>query len=209
MDFTDIKTIDDLDKIYPKHILDKFPIRGKGPFENVPDKDWNDWHWQLNNRITSLDQLKKIINLTKDEQEAFTQGSAMFKMAITPYYASLMDKDDPHCPIRMQSVPAKGELTVLSTDLKDPLGEDKDMPVPGLTHRYPDRVLFYVSHDCAMLCRHCTRKRKVANPTSAALKQHVEDGLEYIRRNKQIRDVVVSGGDPFHLSNEKLDYILG
>ena len=209
MNFTDIKDIDDLEKIYPKHILDKFPKANRGRYANVPDKDWYSWHWQLNNRIETIEQLSKIINLTDNEKEAFNQGISLFKMSITPYYASLMDIDDPKCPIRMQSVPAKGELTVLETELEDPLGEEKMMPVPGLTHRYPDRVLFYVSHDCAMLCRHCTRKRKVANPSSATIQKHVEEGLNYIRNNNKIHDVIVSGGDPLHLSNEKLDYILG
>lgn len=120
-----------------------------------------------------------------------------------------MDKEDANCPVRLQSVPNLGELNILETDLEDPLAEDKDMPVPGLTHRYPDRVLFYVSNDCPMLCRHCTRKRKVADNSSVAGKSQVDLGLDYIRENKQIRDIVVSGGDPLCLSNSRIDYILG
>lgn len=208
MNFTDLKSIDDLEKIYPKHILDKFPVQDRGYFKNIPDKDWFDWKWQLKNRITDLKTLKQILNLTKEEENAFEKSAKKFKMAITPYYATLMDKNDPHCPVRMQSVPAMGELNILETDMEDPLGEDKDMPVPGLTHRYPDRVLFYVSHDCPMLCRHCTRKRKVADDKSKVTDAQVEKGLQYIREHKEIRDVVVSGGDPLCLSNDKIDYIL-
>ncbi len=209
MDFRELQSIDDLDKIYPKHILDKFPKINRGFYSNISDENWYDWNWQIKNRITDLDTLKKIINLTNDEIKAFNEGSSKFKMAITPYYATLMDKNDPNCPVRLQSVPNLGELIIHETDMKDPLAEDRDMPVPGLTHRYPDRVLFYVSNDCPMLCRHCTRKRKVSDPSSIAKNKQIEDGLKYIKDNKQIRDIVVSGGDPLNLNNEKLDYILG
>lgn len=130
-------------------------------------------------------------------------------MGITPYYAALMDKDDPKCPIRLQSVPQLGELEVLSTDLEDPLGEEKDMPVPGITHRYPDRVLFYTTHNCPVYCRHCTRKRKVSDPGSMASKEQIELALAYIEQHTEVRDIVVSGGDPLSLSDERLDYILG
>src|SRR3989344_9238021 len=119
----------------------------------------------------------------------------MFNMSITPYYASLMDPKNPDCPIRKQAVPKKGELSILSTDLEDPLAEERDMPVPGITHRYPDRVLFYTTHNCPVYCRHCTRKRKVADPSSAAATKQLEAGFEYIEKTKSIRDVVISGGD--------------
>jgi lysine 2,3-aminomutase len=130
-------------------------------------------------------------------------------MGITPYYAALMDLEDPSCPVRQQSVPVMGELNVLAQDLEDPLGEEKDMPVPGITHRYPDRVLFYLTHNCPVYCRHCTRKRKVSDPSSAAAKKQIEDGLAYIERTPSIRDVVLSGGDPLTLSDDRLDYVLG
>jgi lysine 2,3-aminomutase len=111
--------------------------------------------------------------------------------------------------VRLQSVPTMGETIVAAADLEDPLGEDRDMPVPGITHRYPDRVLFYVTHNCPVYCRHCTRKRKVADPSSAAARKQVEDGLDYIALHPEIRDVVISGGDPLSLSDERLDHILG
>lgn len=209
MDFRNFKRVEDLEKIYPKHIINKFPVSGKGAYSEVSDEDWFDWRWQLKNRITSVDGLSKIANLTQDEKDAFEESSKKFKMGVTPCYAILMDKDDEKCPVRMQTVPNMGEMTILDTDMEDPLGEDKDMPVPGLTHRYPDRVLFYISHDCPLLCRHCTRKRKVAKESSMSHREQLDMGLDYIRKTKQVRDVIVSGGDPLCLPNETIDYVLG
>jgi lysine 2,3-aminomutase len=175
---------------------------------DTPEKDWNNWVWQQQKRIKSMDVLEKVLNVTQEERDAFAQSHEMFNMGITPYYASLMDKDDPNCPIRLQSVPKKGELFVAPIDLEDPLGEEKDMPVPGITHRYPDRVLFYTTHNCPVYCRHCTRKRKVSDPSSAAQTKQLEEGLAYIEAHKEIRDVVISGGDPLSNSDERLEYIL-
>jgi lysine 2,3-aminomutase len=177
-------------------------------YKNISDAKWNDWKWQLTNNVQDLDVLDKLIQVSSDERDAFVKGQNMFKMGITPYYASLMDPNDPHCPVRMQAVPSKGELTILPTDLEDPLGEDRDMPVPGLTHRYPDRVLFYTSHVCAMFCRHCTRKRKVADPSSYAVDQQLEAGLAYIETHKEVRDVVISGGDALCSNDDRVEYIL-
>ena len=177
-------------------------------WKDVEDKDWNNWVWQQQKRIKSLEQLEKVINVTPEEREAFQASNEMFHMGITPYYASLMDKDDPNCPIRLQSVPKKGELNIAPIDLEDPLGEEKDMPVPGLTHRYPDRVLFYTTHNCPVYCRHCTRKRKVSDPSSSAANKQLEEGLAYIEAHKEVRDVVISGGDPLSNSDERLEYIL-
>jgi lysine 2,3-aminomutase len=120
-----------------------------------------------------------------------------------------MDPEDPSCPIRLQSVPKMEETFVSAVDLEDPLAEERDMPTPGITHRYPDRVLFYTTHNCPVYCRHCTRKRKVADPTTAAAKRQIEDSLAYIEKHTEIRDVVISGGDPLSLSDDRLDYILG
>ncbi len=132
----------------------------------------------------------------------------MFRVGITPYYASLMHPTDLECPIRRQSIPTLGELLMSPEDRRDPLAEDADSPVPGITHRYPDRVLFYVTHNCPVYCRFCTRKRKVSDPSMAARFQQLEDGLAYIRANPSIRDVVLSGGDPLSLSDEKLEWII-
>lgn len=177
-------------------------------WRDVPQSDWEDWHWQHKNRIRSIEMLEKVIHLTDDERRAYHQSVAEFNMAITPYYASLMDPDDPHCPVRLQSVPSLGELSKSPEDLADPLGEEKDMPVPGLTHRYPDRVLFYTTHHCPVYCRHCTRKRKVSDPGSAALKAQIENCFKYLREHSEVRDVVVSGGDPLSFSDDKLEEIL-
>lgn len=186
----------------PKHVLE--PLLG-----DIDSDSWQDWRWQQRKRIRRIDQLENVLKLTQDERLAFEKSDAMFHMAITPYYASLMDPDDPNCPIRLQSVPQMGELDILPIDLEDPLGEEKDMPVPGITHRYPDRVLFYTTHNCPVYCRHCTRKRKVSDPTSMADKEQIELALAYIEKHKEVRDIVVSGGDPLSLSDERLDYILG
>lgn len=177
-------------------------------WKDVPDKDWNNWVWQQQKRIKTMDMLEKVINVTPEEREAFAQSHEMFNMGITPYYASLMDRNDPNCPIRLQSVPSKGELIIGETEFEDPLAEERDMPVPGITHRYPDRVLFYTTHNCPVYCRHCTRKRKVADPSSAAANKQLEDGLAYIEQHKEIRDVVISGGDALSNSDDRIEYIL-
>jgi len=182
--------------------------RGR-PWTETPDDLWLSWIWQQQNRVRRMDHLEAVMNVTQEEKDAFDKSSELFNMAVTPYYASLMDPDDPDCPIRLQSVPKMGELTILPTEMEDPLAEERDMPVPGITHRYPDRVLFYTTHHCPVFCRHCTRKRKVADPSSAAQKAQIEGGLEYIRNNPAIRDVVISGGDPLSNSDERLDYIMG
>ncbi|HET7754228.1 MAG TPA: lysine 2,3-aminomutase [Anaeromyxobacteraceae bacterium] len=191
------------------HLANRFPAGPRSIWGSVPETLWNDWHWQQRERITRVDQLERVVNLTDDERRAARETDSEFHMGITPYYAALMDPEDPTCPIRLQSVPTMGELTIAPSDLEDPLAEERDMPVPGITHRYPDRVLFYITHNCPVYCRHCTRKRKVADPTSAAAKKQVEDGLDYIALHPEIRDVVISGGDPLSLSDERLDYILG
>jgi lysine 2,3-aminomutase len=191
------------------NVRGRFQPGPRGIWRDVPDALWNDWHWQQRERVTRLDQLERVIHVTDEERRAAVETEAEFQMGITPYYAALMDPDDPSCPIRLQSVPTMGETFIDAADLEDPLAEERDMPTPGITHRYPDRVLFYTTHNCPVYCRHCTRKRKVADPTSAAAKKQIEDSLAYIERHPEIRDVVISGGDPLSLSDERLDYILG
>ena len=193
----------------PQHILDRFPVAPRSVWKDATEKDWNNWIWQQQNRVRNVEMLEKVVHVTEDERKAYDGSVEMFNMSITPYYAALMDPEDPNCPIRLQAVPKMGELYISPVDLEDPLAEERDMPVPGITHRYPDRVLFYTTHNCAMYCRFCTRKRKVSDPGSAAQKKQLDDGLEYIRTHKEIRDVVISGGDPLSNSDERLDYILG
>ena len=189
-------------------IAARFPPGPRAIWKDEPSAHWDDWHWQQRERVVRVDQLEKLVRLTDDERRAAHETEKHFHMGITPYYAALMDPDDPHCPVRLQSVPTLGEIHLDAADLDDPLAEERDMPVPGITHRYPDRVLFYVTHNCPVYCRHCTRKRKVADPTSAAARQQVESGLDYIALHPEIRDVVISGGDPLSLSDERLDHIL-
>ena len=184
------------------------PIVRPEVWKEAADKDWNNWIWQQQKRVKTMELLEKVIQVTDSEHQAFAGSHEMFNMAITPYYAALIDPNDPNCPIRLQSVPQIGELHIAPEDLEDPLGEERDMPVPGITHRYPDRVLFYTTHNCAMYCRHCTRKRKVADPDSAANARMLEDGLDYIERTKTIRDVVISGGDALSNSDDRIEYIL-
>jgi lysine 2,3-aminomutase len=192
------------------HIRDRFITGGRGrAWKDVPAEDWDNWQWQQRNRVTTLEDLEKVITVSPEEHDAYRKSHETFHMGITPYYAALMDPEDPACPVRMQAVPKPGELVVTAADLEDPLAEERDMPVPGITHRYPDRVLFYITHNCPVYCRHCTRKRKVADPTTAAAKKQIEGGLEYIAAHPEVRDVVVSGGDPLSLNDERLDYILG
>jgi lysine 2,3-aminomutase len=190
-------------------VRDRFPEGGRADvWTETSQKDWDSWIWQQQKRIKNMEQLEKVIHVTDDERAAFQSSHEMFNMGITPYYASLMDKDDPNCPIRLQSVPSKGELVISPEDMEDPLAEEEHMPVPGITHRYPDRVLFYTTHNCAMYCRHCTRKRKVADPDSAATTNQLEQSLAYIEKTKSIRDVIISGGDPLSNSDDRLEYIL-
>lgn len=177
-------------------------------WKETPDSDWNNWIWQQQKRIKSMDQLERVVEVDPEEREAFERSHEMFNMGITPYYASLMDPKDPNCPIRIQSVPKMGELKILPTEYEDPLAEERDMPVPSITHRYPDRVLFYTTHNCPVYCRHCTRKRKVSDPSSATANKQLEDGLAYIEQHKEVRDVVISGGDPLSNSDDRLEYIL-
>lgn len=193
----------------PNHILDRFPNAPRSIWSNAEEKDWNNWIWQQQQRVRNLEMLEKVVKVTDDERRAYDGSVEMFNMSITPYYAALMDPEDPNCPIRLQAVPKGGELKINPEDMEDPLAEERDMPVPGVTHRYPDRVLFYTTHNCAMYCRFCTRKRKVSDPGSAAQKKQLDDALDYIRNHPEIRDVVISGGDPLSNSDERLDYILG
>ena len=156
--------------------------RRKEFFPEVSDADWNDWHWQVRNRIETLDQLKKYIKLTPEEEEGVRESLKTIRMAITPYYLSLIDPNDPNDPVRKQSIPTINELHVSPEDQLDPLSEDEDSPVPGLTHRYPDRVLFLITDMCSMYCRHCTRRRFAGQKDAASPKERIERCIEYIEQ---------------------------
>jgi lysine 2,3-aminomutase len=182
--------------------------RRKELFGDVSDEEWSDWRWQVRNRIESVDDLKKYLPLTKEEEESARQCVAKFRMAITPYYLSLIDPNDPRDPIRRQAVPTAGELIPCKYDIEDPLHEDSDSPVPGLTHRYPDRVLFLVTDMCSMYCRHCTRRRFAGSQDAVVKQDQIDLGLDYIRRTPQVRDVLISGGDALLISDKRLEYII-
>lgn len=176
-------------------------------YADVPAEQWNDWRWQLRHRITTLDELEGFIDLTAAETEGIAARAAAFPFAITPYYASLIG--EPGCPIRRQAVPHRDELRVTPWDLEDPLAEEEHSPARILTHRYPDRALLYVTHNCPVYCRHCTRQRKVGDASSAPSAEMFEEAYAYLRKTPQVRDVLVSGGDPLSLSNRKLAEIFG
>ncbi|MCK4371251.1 MAG: lysine 2,3-aminomutase [Candidatus Lokiarchaeota archaeon] len=180
--------------------------RRKELFGHINDEDWNDWHWQVKNRITTLEELKNYITLNKEEDDIRILQE--YRMAITPYYLSLIDPDDPYDPIRKQAIPTIHELERYSGDLEDPLHEDVDSPVPGLTHRYPDRVLFLVTENCSMYCRHCTRRRFAGHHDKAPPQLQIDSCIEYIRKTTSIRDVLLSGGDALLMSDKKLEDIL-
>lgn len=177
-------------------------------YKNVTPEEWNDWHWQLKNRITDVETLKQVISLTPEEEEGIRRCLDTLRMAITPYYASLMDPDDPSCPIRRQAVPTSRELIQSASDMLDPLAEDLDSPAPGLTHRYPDRVLLLVTDQCSMYCRHCTRRRVAGTNDRALPREQIEQALEYIRKTPQVRDVLISGGDGLLISDSQLEWII-
>ncbi|MDU9048654.1 MAG: lysine 2,3-aminomutase [Candidatus Electrothrix sp. Rat3] len=179
--------------------------------EDVSEILWKDWKWQVKNRIRSLPQLEDFLDLDLGEEKRknIQQTIEKFPLSITPYYLSLIDTENfENDPVFRQAVPSIRELDMSDEDMSDPLHEDEDSPVPGITHRYPDRILFLVSNVCAMYCRHCTRKRKVGDQDNIPSKKAIEQGLEYIRNTPVIRDVLLSGGDPFLLPDEYLDYIL-
>ena len=182
--------------------------RRKALFPQVSDEDWNDWHWQVANRIETLEDLKKYISLTPEEEEGVKACLGTLRMAITPYYLSLIDPDDPYDPVRRQAVPTAAELHQSKADLLDPLHEDADSPAPGLTHRYPDRVLLLITDQCSMYCRHCTRRRFAGQHDAGLPVDQVDVAIDYIRHHPEVRDVLLSGGDALLVSDERLEYII-
>jgi lysine 2,3-aminomutase len=177
-------------------------------FPSVPDTDWNDWKWQFRHRITSVDQLSRFIPLSSEESSRLKLVTERYPMAITPYYLSLIDPDNPYDPVRRQAVPAFEEVTLGCLGMEDPLGEKEDSIVPGLVHRYPDRVLMVLTDICPMLCRHCTRKREWRHGAWTRTDAEIEAMLDYLRRTPVVRDVVISGGDPLTLSTATLERVI-
>lgn len=177
-------------------------------YKDVTDEQWNDYTWQFKNRVKTLKDLEQIIPLTEDEKEGIRKSFKDFKMAITPHYLSLINTANPMDPIKLQSVPQDKEFYHGPFDLDDPLGEDHDMPVPNLVHRYPDRVLFLITDQCSMYCRFCTRKRIVSDGSHQVDKTILSQVVEYLHAHKEVRDVIISGGDPLFMEDEKVEEVL-
>jgi lysine 2,3-aminomutase len=178
-------------------------------FNVTPDSpEWNDWKWQYQHRISTVQALSEIISLDENERREIETSLGRFRMSISPYYASLMDPEDPSCPIRMQAVPSIKETHVQPWEKKDPLSEENDSPVPNIVHRYPERALFLVTHQCAMYCRHCFRKRCVGEEDFVIAEAEKEKAIAYIAGTPQIRDVLISGGDPLSMSDGELEDII-
>lgn len=177
-------------------------------FKDVSEGEWNDYRWQLANRLTTVADFEQVLDLTDTQRADLEACMGKFRVSVTPYYASLMDPDDAGCPVRMQGVPTPAELIVRPEDLKDAVSEDFDSPVPHITHRYPDRVLFVITEMCSMYCRHCTRRRHVGSTEQAIPQAEIDNAIRYIERSPEVRDVLLSGGDPLVLSDDKLEEII-
>jgi lysine 2,3-aminomutase len=177
-------------------------------FPGSTELDWEDWRWQIRNRVRSIDTITKFMKLTPQEERGVVGAGDKLTMSIPPYFLALIDGSNPGCPIRLQSVPQEYEFETDVNELTDPCGEDKNSPVHGLVHRYPDRVLFLVNEMCAMYCRYCTRSRMVGDGNHTLNTSTYDSALEYIRSHKEIRDVLISGGDPLTLGDRMLEYLI-
>jgi lysine 2,3-aminomutase len=184
-----------------------FPSKRAPAFQNIPADQWNDWHWQLSHRLNSTVDFENVIHLTTSEKKALNSAN-LFRVDITPYFASLIDPDDPEDPIRKQVIPRAEEIVPFTGMMEDSLAEDQHSPVPGLVHRYPDRVLMLVTTQCATYCRYCTRSRIVGDPAATFTKSEFDAQIEYIEKTPQVRDVLLSGGDPLTIAPTVLDNLL-
>jgi lysine 2,3-aminomutase len=170
---------------------------------------WNDWRWQMRHRLTKLEHFQQLLRLTFPEERGLLIAPEKFAVAVTPYFASLLNWEDPLCPLRLQVIPREEELVVSATDMVDPCGEDNDTPVPGLVHRYPDPVLLLALDACAAYCRYCTRSRLVSQGEMYPVTRRLDAIIAYLEEHTEVRDVLISGGDPLLMSDEPLDNLLG
>jgi len=184
-----------------------FSSRRAPIYADVPDEKWNDWRWQLSHRLNNVEEIEKILTLTDSERKALNAGN-LFRVDITPYFISLIRPDDPNDPVRQQIIPTAAEMLPFTSMMEDSLAEDRHSPVPGLVHRYPDRVLMLVTTQCASYCRYCTRSRIVGDPSATFSRNEFEMQIEYIKNTPQVRDVLLSGGDPLVLAPKILEEIL-
>ena len=187
--------------------MQPFPSKRAPAFADIPDDKWSDWRWQLSHRLNSIEDFEQILTLTESEHQALCQVG-LFRVDITPYFASLIDPENPLDPIRKQILPTAAEILPFTGEMEDSLSEDAHSPVPGLVHRYPDRVLMLVTTQCASYCRYCTRSRIVGDPTQSFSSKDFEAQLDYLRRTPQVRDVLLSGGDPLTLAPKVLERLL-
>jgi lysine 2,3-aminomutase len=187
---------------------DRFVSHARGYWPDATDEQWRDWKWQLQNRVTTLAALEKHLSLTGDERAGVLLAGTKLALAVTPHYFNLIDRTDPACPIRRQVIPSIEEGYDSPYDMSDPCGEDAAMPVPGLVHRYPDRVLFLVTDRCAAYCRYCTRSRVVSGVGEQEMQLDFEQAFAYLEKHNEVRDVLLSGGDALLLSDDKLEGIL-
>lgn len=181
------------------------------PFHQIKDhspEKWVDWKWQLQSRIKYLSEVETFLQLSDEERDIFPKANQFFDFAVTPYYFSLIDPKDRNCPIRKQVIPSHHELIRSPFEVSDPLAEENNMPIKGVTHRYPDRALWYLSHVCAVYCRFCTRKRKVGNSESTPRKEDWAEAIQYFKEHEEIKEVILSGGDPLSLSDNQILYLL-
>ncbi|HXZ34582.1 MAG TPA: lysine 2,3-aminomutase [Thermodesulfobacteriota bacterium] len=189
----------------------KIPVEEEyqpNPWKDATDEEWEDWRWQLRNRITKAEQLRLLLNLNDEEVAAMDASKGRMATAITPYFATLMSRTDPNCPIRRQALPTLQEIHFSPHDLLDPCAEDENSPVHGLVHRYPDRVLLLVTDKCAVYCRYCTRRRMVGSSEKCITEEEMDEAINYIQATKKVRDVLISGGDPLLLEDDHLERIL-
>jgi lysine 2,3-aminomutase len=178
-------------------------------FSDATDAQWRDWRWQLRHSVRSLEKLEKLIPLTEDERRGCEETKDIFRLGISPYYLSLIDPEHPFCPVRMQSIPVRAEAQIHPGELRDPLGEDGHRPVRALVHKYPDRVLLLALDHCSVYCRHCTRRRITSGDEGGISREELQEAIAYLRRHTEVRDVLVSGGDPLLLSTARLAELLG
>ena len=181
----------------------------RSPELDVTSPHWRDWRWQHRHALRTPEAVERVVRLSDEERRGLAATAAVFRLGITPYYAALMDPEHPFCPIRMQAIPCDRELQASPGDLRDPLGEDHHRPSRAIVHKYPDRVLFLVNDTCSVYCRHCTRRRITSGEEGAFDRAAALEGLSYVRGRPEVRDVLLSGGDPLVLSDERLAWLLG
>jgi len=180
----------------------------RNSFPGVSDADWGDWRWQQRHMLRTAVDLERLVHLTPEERRGLEGAAGRFRVGATPYYASLMDPHHPACPVRMQVIPVAAEVEETPGDLRDPLGEDGRRPVRAVVHKYPDRVLFLAADHCAVYCRHCTRRRITGGEEGAFDRDSAAEGIAYVRAHREVRDVIVSGGDPLALADERIGWLL-